>query len=504
MKPIDHGISAPIPTLARCSRVGLAVAVLLFAVFGRPGAADTEPKPASSGTCRQGAVIPPGFDFPASQARLQKEIANQDVHALRRHGWAVFAGMIQPVPGTSCQVWETWYDKAQTFSADPTVVPKLSRRITRLRQFDAGQAIAAMGIDPGKVPPAPRHPNGQAILSAVLYNRIAFDHIRDNKYYLLSTLRRLEGSIQEFPVPSVVIKPMWWPIAKTGYTPLPVWDNDPANPPLSYNGYETWKRLVAVDPTSAAASQTVNVTFPFNNATYPPKTSSARVVPLDSLYFYRLTQDDVAGIGESDAIYKSALEVMNRPLEAGDFIALVAMHVGTKEIPNWFWSTFWWHDGASVTNPNPAIARYAEDRPETLKGPWRNYLMDISFDMVAPKEPKGGPAVCINPYGELEVQMPGTIATNCTTCHIRAAYPSFLNAETWKDPDTRQRANVAVYDTLRRGFISPDDPLYRNLVKVDTLWSISDSALPDDHAGQGGKSAAVRDTSRIIQNWSKP
>lgn len=213
-----------------------------------------------------------------------------------------------------------------------------------------------------------------------------------------------------------------------------------------------------------------------------PLLSSARVVPLNRLFVYRLTGEDIAGIGESDAIYKSALEVRDRPLKEGDFIALVGMHVGTKEIPNWFWATFWWHDDPTVTNPNKWTARQAEDRPAAIQGVWRNYLMDVSFDMVEPKDEKGGPAAVINPYGELEVQFPGTMLTNCTTCHIRAAYPSFINKATWGDPDTKRRGNVAVYDNLRLGYIAADDPIYRNLVKVDTLWSISDNALPDDQA----------------------
>lgn len=465
-------------------RFGVAVAALAVILSSLPSPAATA-GPAGSGTCIQGAPIPPGFDFPADPRRLEQAIARKDVSALRRHGWMVFAGLVQPArQGGTCLVWETWYDKAQTYSNDPAVVPKLSRRIGRAHQFDAHRAMAAMGFEPDRVPRTLRQPSGQAILSAVLYNRIAFEHIRGNKYHLLSTLRGLEGSIQEFPVPSVVLKPMWWPVARTGFTPLPVWDNDPANPPLSYNGYQTWKRLVAIDPASASTARTTDVTFPHNNETYPPKTSSARVVPLNRLFVYRLTREDIAGIGESDAIYKSALEVLDRPLEEGDFIALVGMHVGTKEIPNWFWATFWWHDDPTVTNPNKWIARQAEDRPAAIQGVWRNYLMDVSFDMVEPKDEKGGPAAVINPYGELEVQFPGTMLTNCTTCHIRAAYPSFINKATWGDPDTRRRGNVAVYDNLRLGYIAADDPIYRNLVKVDTLWSISDNALPDDQASR--------------------
>lgn len=462
---------------------GIALAALTAALYSLPSPADTA-KPASSGTCIQGALIPPGFDFPAEPGSLEGAIVRKDVGALRRHGWMLLAGLVQPAgQGGTCLVWETWFDKAQTYSNNPTVVPKLSRRIARAHQFDAHQAMAAVGFEPDRIPQTLRQPSGQAILSSVLYNRIAFEHIRDNKYYLLSTLRGLDGSIQEFPTPSVVLKTMWWPVARTGFTPLPVWDHDPANPPLSYNGYQTWKRLVAIDPTSASAARTADVTFPHNNATYPPKTSPAKVVPLNRLFVYQLTQEDVNGIGESDSIYQAALEVLDRPLAAGDFIALVGLHAATKEISNWFWATYWWHDDPTTANPVPWIARQAEGRPAVVPGVWRNYLMDVSFDMVEPKGPKGAPAAVINPYGELEVQMPGTMLTNCMTCHVRAAYPSFINKATWGDPDTKRRGNVAVYDNLRVGFIPSDDPIYRNLVKVDTLWSISDNALPDDQAG---------------------
>jgi len=459
----------------------LLVMAILFAVTFSLPISKILSAQTSQQTCIQGAEIPAGFDFPANQNTLMQLIAKQDWPALRRHAWMVFAGLSQPArEGGDCLVWETWYDKAQTYTLNPSATrSKLSQRITKPRQLDSARMLDNLGLKPGQSPKELKHPNGQAILASVIYNKVAYDYIRDNKLYLLSTLAGMQGSIKEFPRPAVVVKPTWWPVAKSGYTPLPVWDNDPANPLLQYNGYETWKRLVAIDPTPSSTEKTVSVTFPNNNKDYPAKTSDANVVSLNRFYYYKLTAEDIAGIGPDDAIAKSATEVLNRSLQEGDYIAFLGMHYATKEITNWVWATFWWHDQANTNNPNRSVARYAEDRPPAIKGVWLNYLMDTSYDMVNPKESNGSAAVCINPYDELQINMPGTILTNCTTCHVRAAYPSFINTETNGSADTKKRSNVAIYDTLRRGYIPSNDPIFRNLVKVDTLWSISDNAIPD-------------------------
>jgi hypothetical protein len=77
----------------------------------------------------------------------------------------------------------------------------------------------------------------------------------------------------------------------------------------------------------------------------------------------------------------------------GGYAVLVGFHFATREVRNWVWATFWWHN---FPNQGP----YAEDRPRTLKGVWRNYLMAASYDMVRPREADGKPHIAYNPYLE--------------------------------------------------------------------------------------------------------
>jgi len=73
--------------------------------------------------------IPDGFDYPADKATLEGFRSNQNLSALRKHSWMLFAGMTQmTTDGTP--FWETWYQAGETFRpAGPT--PQGPRRINR-------------------------------------------------------------------------------------------------------------------------------------------------------------------------------------------------------------------------------------------------------------------------------------------------------------------------------------------------------------------------------------
>src|SRR5262249_12531451 len=82
--------------------------------------------------------------------------------------------------------------------------------------------------------------------------------------------------------------------------------------------------------------------------------------------------------------------------DLGDFAILVGLHVSTKELDDWTWSTFWWHD-------KPDVGPFAKGRPPALGKPWSNYLMDVAFDAEVPRErPKPLAEVrCDSPAPEL-------------------------------------------------------------------------------------------------------
>lgn len=378
--------------------------------------------------------IPPGFDFPAEQAALLAFRDNRNMPAMRKHSWMVFAGLTQKT-ATGEAIWETWYSVPATFStgAGAQGVRRIERRFTAPRQF---------------APPGEAHPQavGASLLSFVLFNQETRQHIRSNQYNLSGHLDQLNNAfspttpiadrhIADFPPGAMSLKTVWWVVKKTGLTAMPVWDAA-ANPQLPQgNDYPTWTRVVAVDPSRATIplGETADVTL--LGKTF----KGSRLAPLASLYSFQITQNEIDAVRNSSAPNA-------RTAQIGDYAAMVAMHYTTKEIPQWVWSTFWWHD-------KPNDGPFAQDRPAAVAGVWSNYLMYTTFSMDTPKGADGGPNVCFNPW--LEARFPDGVLSNCMSCHQKAAWPAqnFL--------------------PVTRGALKPDDPLFSNRMKLDFLWSVA-------------------------------
>lgn len=114
--------------------------------------------------------------------------------------------------------------------------------------------------------------------------------------------------------------------------------------------------------------------------------------------------------------------------ENGDRFRLVALHVMTRELDHWLWTTLWW-------SPDPDTD-FGADRPATVDGVWANYKMcastafaegdadptggyagdhpDLGAALAAVYAGQGGPSWCSNPF--LEVGH-GNASTNCVGCH---------------------------------------------------------------------------------------
>lgn len=384
--------------------------------------------------------IPPGFDFPADQTNLLQLRDANNVAEMRKHAWMVFAGMTQPAPGGEA-IWETWFSEPEVFQPGPSPqgVRKIQRRFQDPRQFRA----PAKGPSPQAV--------GASLLSFVLYNKEARDHIRTNQLYLQSKLDQInhgfdvnntpveKREIPIFPPAAVSLKTVWWIVKKTGLTAMPIWDANPTRPNQQGNDYPTWARFVAVDPsrTQIPANEKADILF------QGILRKNSHVVPLASLYNFQITTQE-----QLNAIHSVSVKVPNaKDAQMGDYVVLVAMHCTTKEIPDWVWATFWWHD-------KPDDGSFAADRPGTdkLLGVWRNYLMNVAFSADTPKESDGTPPVCFNPW--LEARFSGGLTSNCMACHQRAVWPpeSFL--------------------PVIRGSLPANDQYFVGKTKADFLWSI--------------------------------
>jgi hypothetical protein len=362
-----------------------------------------------------------------------------DWPAERQHAWSLIAGLTKTVRKDGVPLFETWHGEDELFGT-------AENEATGIRGFSR--------TAPGLKTDVP-------VITYTLYNEAAYRHIVRyglNRAASLEALRKTgaedelgERRVPEFPADAMVLKTAWWPVARQGLTSLPVFDPDRNPPGPRGNPYIGWKRVVAVDPSGSAESK--KVTMDFAGGKFP----DAARVSLASFYNVTVDASLAKRIMADDESRKAVMIALGRKLEAGDHLALVAANLASREIADWIWVGFWWHDHAQGPfAPSP----FAEGRPASLASPWRNYLMQTAFDEVTPVAKDGGPHVSFNPW--LEGRFPdgghgGGGVSNCMACHQRASYPpvSFL-------PVTRGAPDPA------------HDPAFApGRVRTSSLWSLA-------------------------------
>jgi hypothetical protein len=408
--------------------------------------------------------IPTGFDFPANKQTLEQYRTSGNLSAQRLHVWNVFAGMTQRTPDNKFAIFETWFSEDEAFEVGPQPQAIGPRRIVR-RFRQPTQFLPT----PGE--PAPQAA-GTALLSFVLYNFPAYNQIRTKRLYLSSELDTLQQTgaadskipnnrtIPAFPNEAVSLKTVWWPIAKDQMTALPVWDPESNPPRVTGNDFPTWARVVAVDPTRNNIPANEATSIFFMGKSFP----NSHVVGLDSFHAVKLDAAAVQNAMQHPIVARVAQQVLGRPLEEGDNLVFVGTHLTTKEIDDWVWATFWWHD-------RPNDGPFAADRTANVTGVWRNYLMSASYDLNLPLEPDGKPHIAFNPWLEARFRdkAVGNISSdgngmvsNCMSCHNRASYPPLPTG----------------FMPIKRG--NPDlqnDPAYAaGRLRGDFLWSVPDQA----------------------------
>jgi hypothetical protein len=413
--------------------------------------------------------IPAGFDFPANKQTLEQFRATGNLLAQRLHVWNVFAGLTQPTPDGKHAIFETWYSSDETFQSGPSLQANAPRRV--VRRFAPPRQFEGLPGQPGL------QAAGTGLFSEVMFNYANHNHVRTQRLYLQSTLQTLKQTgaadpaipnnrtIPAFPAESISLKTVWWPVRKTGMTALPVWDPEfnpgmPADKPFQQwkgNPPERWARAVAVDPARKSIPEGETAVARFSGTTFP----HAKVVSIEAFHYFELDEQGANAIMANDRTrsFIEGLFGQGATVEAGDFVVFLGTHLTTKEIDDWVWATFWWHD-------RPNVGQFSGDRPASVKNEWRNYLMSVSFDLELPRESDGSPHVAFNPW--LEAHFPGGgIVSNCTNCHNRASwtgppgppnapgrFPSFM-------PIFRGKPNLV------------NDPAYRaGQLRTDFLWSL--------------------------------
>ncbi|MBX3156682.1 MAG: hypothetical protein KF773_11820 [Deltaproteobacteria bacterium] len=327
--------------------------------------------------------VPAAPPPPEQEVRLLRARDREDVDAMRAHGWELFA-RVQPA-------WRAWASSDVALGAP-------DRRFRALQPFRVGDRVEVETLP---------------VMFEVVLDPAAVAHIRRYGLAAKARLRAHGGRIPEFPREAIAAKLVWYPIKRDRPTTLPIWDGEPSRD--DGNPGRTWRRTVVVDGPG-----------------------TGRGLPLDAFLTRRLVTEDEAAAARAAA--------RDPEIAAGDTVVLVAMHLATKEIPDWVWATYWWHD-------HPTDGTFAAGRPRALTGAAGNYLMDVAFSATSPRRSDGSPHACMNPW--LEARFPNGVHSNCLACHRRAAL------------------GAADYLPVTRGDLSLDDPYFTNKVTTDFVWSLA-------------------------------
>jgi len=519
----------------RAAAVVLAVITSLL-LFGatrntHEAAAQSGTQPQPPAVCTAPAAIPADYDYSQTEAAISHWVSTSNVARTRIHGWSLFAALNQTVAGEA--LWRTWCTSTQAFfnPANPAAGGMLGAAVghhaasMRTVKFHSGLTTPGPnGEEPINFPNPPIYPvpasvqknhcgcvkdgqildgasfesNGDVMAAGVIYNKTAYDWIRSQRLYESATLNQQkpkapagQTAIQDFPPGSIVLKPMLWPVQRSGFTALPVWDNLTSDGG-QYIGFEVqkkWSRAVAITPTPQSTTiRPASITYLYGVKQVPPTPRGSTIArapiaigPNTYRNFVVGVQDfynwkpQIIGMDDCDRaiLDASANYAYNRDFASGDYVVLVGMHIMTKEQTGWTFQTFWWTDKPS-SNP------YSADQPSlpSARGPWQHYAMTTTYGI--PASPGLYP-VAFNPYIELAADHP--IETNCMNCHHRAAWPKTDTGYLVPGGPSA----LAIY--------SQNNPfIFNGTLKVDSLWSIADRA----------ESAAINNTTPKAPPGLKP
>lgn len=343
---------------------------------------------------------------PLSYEQLHAARITGDMRTQRAHAWQTLGSLVRPRDGSPAPEFTHWQSEARTFHPSPP---------------------ANKGWFPG--PPVTtsatgaRTRAGGPLMTFIHYNKAAHDHIRRYRLHEPATLDRLlaqasngtgKDRVPPLPPQAAVAMTAWWPISGRQPTPMPVWDPERKARLRGANGYLSWPRTLAivVDPEERAPEVGP---LAFAGRT----TTAADTVGLERFFYLAVNERRAEQLMTTPRFRNAAVIALGRPLAAGDFIALVGLHLMTAELDTGVWATFWWHD-------QPDTGPFAASRPPGLTPPWDHYLMDVTFDARRPLEPDGSPNICFNPWFDATFPDRGGgngVQANCISCHQRAGYP---------------------------------------------------------------------------------
>ncbi|WP_417446651.1 hypothetical protein [Kangiella sp.] len=452
--------------------------------------------------------FPDGYGYMENLKVLQQATDEGDRTVIRQHAWSLWAGIMQPDESLGWPLWFSWPNTKGAFeNSGPGPIGERqsgSQNQSQEKPKNVHSTIVQKNFEnaPDVDTPAPIYDlpagvitsypksickdkkgkdiacdgknfvsNGDIMIATESLSRAAMNDIRGRKLYLQSTLddKHAQGvHMLDLDQRWIVTKHMYWPVKAKGITALPVWKNNFEPSFTGYAGYEVWDTLVAIDPSGLQVGQIANAAFLYGVKDHEgklmePVKGKAKVYALDDFYFHKITDEDWKRFDEADkAILDAASRWANgKPIEVGDYLVTVAMHVNTKELMSWTLQSVWWSD-----TPNEGI--YSKNRPELpqAQGPWDHYLLTDAY--AVPANPDGKLDIAVNPYIEGVIH---PVATNCRNCHVRAGWPTGKVAGTasYQNPDC-----PGLLDDL-----DSDSECLKDLTLTDYLWIIPDRAVKD-------------------------
>lgn len=407
-----------------------------------------------------------GFNFPEDSVVLNKWIHDGKNDSIHLHGWGIWTGLTSntdiKVDGEESflRVFETWMTPEEMITdikSDKQLFRAHNRsnraNLKRPHQFSHFASDASSVND--------------SIHESVSYNPSASEFAIENKIFMATTLYDLSQSKKEitfFPNDAITIKPVFKLLnASSGETTFNI---------AAWNG--TTDELIGFPEKDWNSYVTIDV----------KNTSSASngVFPVSDFIHYKLNKEDAYFFNKEFS--ENAGNKFNA--KPGDIAVLVGMHVGTREITNWTWQTFWWSKTPDAPNA-PSSTSIANIRPDELKGAARHYAMSVAYFMVNPNEPTNGTNIegetlyAFNPYLEAgfgpdvfdkdisyvntkngKVNTYAGVRTNCMSCHRMATV----------NPDKLGTSNPSKTPYVGNSFVSKNDSLFNGQLLLDFAWSI--------------------------------
>ncbi|MDG1332598.1 MAG: hypothetical protein P8P74_09730 [Crocinitomicaceae bacterium] len=415
------------------------------------------------------------FKFPEQQSTILGWLEDRDTVKITKHAWGIWQGLTsksnQVYNEDTLLVYQTWLGatdiKQACADGDSTAgctAGKSSLEMLespRQQHHTFGTNVGEnVDLDDNLFVTVSYDPNAACYATKnMIMNQSTIDSKMNNSGGI--------GRIDPFPNSAVTIKPTYY-LGKVSdkYIQIPAWKGPPSNLEQEYDTPQ-WGSFVYADVTNS--QPTGKIAVPTSDSSDTPPTSS--IVNIDEFIHYALDEEAAAFMNKQQGAGS---------VEAGDLAILVAMHVGTKEISNWTWQTFFWTTDPS-TPDFPSSTWEAGLKPTNLTGAAGHYAVSTAYAMVWPNQPvEGGtnegvtPIIGYNPYLEpglskfnnynrLDSTYQYGMQSNCMSCHAQAA----LNRDS------------GFFGYTGDQYIDMSDTMFNGWVQLDFAWSIHGSINKD-------------------------